>query len=900
MYWNKLLVTRFFLFCFYVGIFLQAQEQGQLSFQKIEKGLFNNWISSITQDRKGFIWVGTQDGLHRYDGYSFEVFRNSPEETESLAANWIRAVVTDPNENFWIGTHGGGLTKFSPKAMTFRNFACERANESAGKTVTQIITVDKNHILSATEKGFQIYDITTNTKRSLDLGYFDSPAASSGKLLWLAENQNLFTQNLKLDKKELVHTFDTKIQILEYIPEKGLIVGLKDRLILLNEGRIEKQLLVDESIISLTSNATGNYFLASTTSLFKFNPELFSLNAIQTDLVSSNKLIKTIFLDRQGSLWVGTDKGLYKEKKYSKVFLQDQIDLHARRIVKHQGEIYLGGENGLFRITGKTTSPLAKDLLITALFDNGETLVAGGTNAEIYRFMEDGSYSSIPVSEKFNKKMVIYGLTKDRRGRLWIGSWQGLHIFDQQEQKLNFIPLETRSKNEEAKIIDVRIDSKDRLWIITSALGIYMIESISDSGLEQLPSKIVNYRNIPGDASSITSNIIITIEEDEKGQMWFGTDTGVAKYLEETNDFCRLQYQGKVFDKKVMALKKDSKHNLWITTINDGIYVYNEEAKTTRHFTINEGLVSNAFLFGSGFYDETTDLMYFGTDEGVQKLDLAQPFLDQKDSTPLITAIDIRSEKGKNLVSHAQAPFLKKVSLASFQNDFSVRFSAMDFIAPEKINYVYSLDDTEWRMSDLQTAYFTNVAYGNHKLKIKALRDGIVHNKNVAELEIFIKPPWYYSLLAKIIYFFLVLAVVWGIYQYLKWRWKMQLDLKFKEEEAARLQKLNDFKSTLYTDIAHEFKTPLTLISGPIDSALAQGELSDFILANLSIVQRNTCRLTSLVDQLLELAKLEDGKLSMNISRGDLGLFLQTLCQSFEYQANQKNISYNVTIEDLR
>jgi signal transduction histidine kinase len=222
------------------------------------------------------------------------------------------------------------------------------------------------------------------------------------------------------------------------------------------------------------------------------------------------------------------------------------------------------------------------------------------------------------------------------------------------------------------------------------------------------------------------------------------------------------------------------------------------------------------------------------------------------------------------------------VALAHYQNDFSVSFSALDFSNPEKINYAYTLDDDTWQMTDLQTAYFTNVPYGNHTLKVQAVYDGVIRNEEISSFDIAISPPWYLTRFAKIIYFMLICAACMGIYFYLKWRWLMQMNLELSEQEAERFKKLNDFKSNLYTDIAHEFKTPLTLISGPIDSTLSQGNLSDFNRAHFKIVQRNAHRLTSLVDQLLELAKLEDGKLKMNIAKGDLCIFLKTLSQSYE------------------
>ncbi len=893
------LIIRCFYSLFFLGAFLHAQEGPKISLLELENQLRNKWVSCITQDAKGFIWIGTQDGLHRYDGYHFEIFRNSPEEPESLAANWVRVITADAKGNFWIGSHGGGLTWFSPKNMTFRNFALESKVESGGKTIFNAVLINKEHLASCTEEGVQIYNIDTHTRRNLDLGHFDSPLATSENLLWLAENQNLYTHDLKSGATHLINTFDSRIDFLKYTPETGLLIGLESKLVIFDKGRIKKEIPMDESIIGFTSDINGNCFLASANSLFRFDRRQFGVQKIHTDLDTDTRDITTIFTDRQGNLWVGTDKGLYKEEKINRTFLQDSMGLHARRIVTHKGSIYLGGKDGLFRMNGKKIDTLMEGKEITALFDEGESLVAGGVEEEIYKFANDGRYTSIPLPNTINKKMVVYGLAKDNQDRLWVGSWQGLHIIDKQGRLVKSIPLETESNNDESKITDIHIDSKDRLWIITSAYGLYMIEGISNRAPEQINFRMVNYRNAKGDPNSITSNIILTLEEDKKGQMWFGTDIGVVKYLEKTRNFERLEYQQKLFDKKVMALRADGDDNLWITSINEGIYVYNGASNVIRHFTTKDGLISNAFLFGSGFYDETGNLLLFGTDEGVQKLDLSHPFSYQQNPTAVITSINVPTKSGETVVFPSQAPYLQEISLAPDQNDFSIKFSAMDFTTPEKISYAYSLDNGEWRMTDLQTAYFTNIPHGDHVLKVKALNDGRMDNNNVTELGIYVRHPWYYGPIAKTVYSLLFLTLILGIYRYLRWRWKMQLDLKFNEDEAKRFKELNDFKSRLYTDIAHEFKTPLTLISGPIDSALSQGSLSDFHTANFSIVQRNADRLTALVDQLLELAKLEDGKLSLNISKGDLGLFLQMISRSFQFHAQLKEIEYNVDVASI-
>ncbi|WP_273568795.1 hybrid sensor histidine kinase/response regulator transcription factor [Maribacter halichondriae] len=888
-----------FTFLIYSCALAIAQERQQMAFAKLGDGLANEWISSITQDSLGFIWIGTQDGLHRYDGYKFEVIRNSPEELQSPAANWIRDIAIDKNGAYWLATYGGGISKFSAKDMTFLNFEEDSLRPTQGKQSYRVETVSENQVLSVSDKGFHLYDINSNESVGLSIGGLLSSMAFMDNSLWLSDTRHLFLYDLDNLSISHVKTFDSDIYFLQYIPELGTLVGFQDRLLLFKDQAIVEEIELEDAIIHFTSNGKSDYFMASRTSLFKFNPSLFQLTEVPIDFDTRTQKIESIFLDRQGTLWVGTDKGLLKEKKYNASFLSETIALHARSILKQSENLYIGGLGGLFSVNEGQITSIIEDKSIQSVIAVGDTIFAGTYGTEILSIWNNRPLDTLLLPISPDTIEGVFGITTDRKGRLWVGTWDGLYIYDKQKQVFDLVPLDEGINVGQIQIINIYLDKKDRLWVITSGDGIYKIENISNSHPESSSPQLINYRNISEDDTSLTSNIIITVEEDHQGQLWFGTDIGVAKYVEETDNFCRLRYQGSLFDKKVMVLNKDSDQNLWITTINDGIYVYREKEETLRHFTTNDGLISNAFLYGSGHFDEMGKNMLLGTDAGVQQIDLSKPFAKEDSTFPNITNFQVNSASANTSFTPSQIPFLDGVNLESSQNDFSVSFSAMDFIAPEKIGFSYTLDNDPWKKTDLQTAYFTKVAYGKHTLKVKSLYDGIPNNKNIASLEIYIAPPWYLSQIAKAIYILLFIASLWGIYRYLKWRWKMRFNLRLKVEEAERLKQLNDFRSKVYTDIAHEFKTPLTLIAGPIEKRLRDGTISDQAYIDLSTVQRNATRLTCLVDQLLQLATLENGKLRLQIIEGNLDLFLHLICQAFEYKAEQRQLRYSFHVGEI-
>ncbi|WP_273568800.1 hybrid sensor histidine kinase/response regulator transcription factor [Maribacter halichondriae] len=298
--------------------------------------------------------------------------------------------------------------------------------------------------------------------------------------------------------------------------------------------------------------------------------------------------------------------------------------------------------------------------------------------------------------------------------------------------------------------------------------------------------------------------------------------------------------------------------------------------------------------FNTGAYHKDLDgNLYFGGLEGFYwfKPEEIQEnrFLPKTDITGFMVSNEIQSMNDN-------------VRLYHDQNTVSFSFSSLQYSLPEKNQYQYRLKnyDDEWISSgNNNSARYSFLPPGEYEFQVKSSNYDGVWNPKPASFAFVIAPPWYFTVLAKIIYTLLFLAIIFGIYSYLKWRWRMKLDLQLKEEEAQRLKRLNDFKSKLYTDISHEFRTPLTLISGPVDAKLGEGRLSDSDFANFSMIKRNTTRLMGLVDQLLHMAKLEKGKLKLKVEQGNLGLFLRALASSFEYRAEIKNMEFSFRTDTL-
>ncbi|WP_273568780.1 two-component regulator propeller domain-containing protein [Maribacter halichondriae] len=242
-----------------------------------------------------------------------------------MAANWIQNIVIDSNGDYWVATTGGGITKFSPKDFDFINFSKPSKNRYAGKYVSKLARLGTEHIASLSDEGLSIFNIATNTHETLNISNLNKTMTSSGSLLWTIREENqlvLYNQETKTLKHK--YTFGSPVQLLKYIPNIGLLVSLSDKLILFKGNGIQKEIITPEKLIAFTSGSNGNYVLASTSGLFRFNPLTFKLDRIISDIDNANLEIETIFLDRQGTLWVGTNKGLYKEKVAERHFFPKQ------------------------------------------------------------------------------------------------------------------------------------------------------------------------------------------------------------------------------------------------------------------------------------------------------------------------------------------------------------------------------------------------------------------------------------------------------------------------------------------------------------------------------------------------------------------------------------------------
>lgn len=931
---SNLLGILFFygLFTILSSITLQAQTQITFRQLSVKEGLSQNSAISIAQDSTGYLWIATQDGLNKYDGRTFTSYPYTFVDITKPDYSNLGKVYTDRQGGLWIIPMDRIPRKLNPLTDTFEPLS----NISDASTIYQDTDLTiwigtysnglyrlksgikvPTRTVAPTEITGTIFEIAQNTSRELLL--------ATEKEIVIYDSKGTTTEHLK-PKNSNGHTIEQNFSSLVYDSNETLWVGTYgDGLYFKNTSesifhRVSELSLIGDlpdnlNVIDLHIDSKGRIWVASYgNGLYLIDLERKRITHFNAEKYNPKALhyndILCIHEDYSGTLWFGTDgAGISYYDEYLEKFnsltnsqTPDEVNIDVVRAitVDNEDRVWIGTSGkGLTQYEqatetwrtfrdDNTNNAIVSDRIMSLLVAENGHIWIGTQGGGLSILNPDGNFSNFSkASNPSLSANTIWCIYKDSENRMWLGTReQGLVQFDSNKGEI----IKYRASSDGLSSNNIRAiteDAKGNLWIGTETDGIsfFDVQKKTFKSYEQTTN-----------TNSLSNNNIKSLYFDQNGLLWIGTNGGGLNAFDiENQRFYSYTVENGLANNVIYAILPDEAGNLWLSS-NKGITKFTLGASLASipeitNYTNYAGLATE---FNTGaFHKDGNGNLYFGGLEGFYWFRPNE--IKENKILPKTTITGFE-------VSNKSFPILENTRLAHDQNTLSFTFSSLQYSLPEKNAYQYRLvnyDDDWVQAGNTNFARYTQLPSGDYTFQVKSSNYDGVWNEVPESFDFVIASPWYFTLYAKIIYGILLLSSVLGVYGYLKWRWQMQLSLRLKEEETERLKKLNDFKSNLYTDIAHEFKTPLTLISGPIDQKLSQGNLSDFDHANFSIVKRNTHRLTSLVDQLLELAKLEDGKLQLQLQKGDLSLFLHTISQSFEYQAYLKDIEYSVEIDDL-
>ena len=611
--------------------------------------------------------------------------------------------------------------------------------------------------------------------------------------------------------------------------------------------------------------------------------------------------------DPLGRIWIGSKEGIniFNPEENTFVHYENQtgtinplISDKIWSLFVDQGGVWIGGHYGLTYVDLKRHSPDVEDAWIKGDLSN--------------------EFRAMPfIDPKLDaEKHQVRSIIKDHLGRLWVGTYYGLYVLELESDSLKILkhylhdPLDIHTISNDI-IISLLQDKKGDMWIGTRDGGLnHLILNTLGEG-----EHFTRHTAKP-DLNSLANNEVSCIHEDRGGDLWIGTTGGGMTKLErntnrETNidTFTFFQYGEKegLMGDEIFGILEDDNHNLWIST-NQGIFKFDpqmEEGQKFKQFTKDHGLQGNMFFTGA-YYKSLDGHMYFGGQKGFNVFhpdsikenfylpQIAITKLDIFNETVLVG----ETQKDRNVLTQPISE-TSEISLSHRANNFSLEFAALHYSSPENNRYAYQLEgyDEDWVYTNANRRYasYNNLKPGTYVFKVKASNADNVWNPEYARLIIQVGTPPWKSWWAIALYGLLLLGFLYTFRYYTLNKIRLENDLEIQHREHQKTKEMNQMKLNFFTQISHEFRTPLTLIIGPVQELVEKGKkLSKTeICRHLKLIDSNAKHLLRLIDQLLYFSKSEYGHMKYRTEQGDLIAFTQQVCDCFYYLAQKKNIYLN-------
>ena len=941
---------------FFCLIFICANAQEnviQFNRLTIDDGISNSYVNTIIQDKKGFVWVGTNDGLNRYDGYRFEVYRHNPFDKHSIGGNSIRCLYEDKSNNLWIGLKDGGLSKYDPSTGFFINYAHEpenpnslRYNDVAG------ICEDKNGLLwLAVDRGglsslnpstgdFIHYSDLLDEENKLRVNASTAIAIDPKGYIWIAtwgggisrfdplnkEFSHFMVDSNMPDDKLCSHPlclfFDSKGELWIGTYHGGLYrfntstMQWKQYSLSAMEGEGVNY----PTIQSIAEDADGRLWIATNgggINIFDKEKERF-IYYLADENNPHSLLIRNIlclYPDNAGSMWIGTSRGinfynplssrfkLYRQNERSSNSVSDN---YIQALLKDsKGNIWVGSMNNFYCIHHETkeikrietnksnTSVLYRSK--QAMLEDKSGKIWIGTQSEYFSVYDPatGRYEDIKMESPQKNKMPyrkVTGFYEDADGSIWIASEIGTLNYHPKTKKFTSLFQSESVIYPEDKSRVVLRDSDGELWIGT------------EGGLRRYGKnlELINLYTVTNltKQQSISNNYVTSLFEDKEQNLWIGTRGGLHRFNKPEGTFKLITRPGEILGDPIMGILEDTDQNLWLST-TIGLLKYNPATNEFQSFDENDGLQSHEFNAGVCSKGADGELL-FGGINGFNAFYPQKVENNMLKPMVLITDFQIFNKSvipGENSVLKQSITETKEITLKHEQSVISFQFVAFNYISSQKNLYAYKLEgfDRDWVYTDSDRRYatYTNLDPGEYVFKVKASNNDGIWNEEGTEIWISVLPPLWKTWWAYTIYIVLIVGLIAFIITYFFNKERYKIQIRMAKLEARQQHEIDQLKLNVFTNISHEFRTTLTLIIGPLDKFIHREGYSEKDKGLYTLMFRNAQRLTRLVNQLLDFRKLEAGKLTLHLAYEDIVPFMKELTGTFDFYARQRNITYS-------
>ena len=907
----------------------------------IKQGLANNRIDCMLQDQEGYIWFGTKRGLSRYNGYEFKTYKSQPGDSTSLRYHQISSLYQDENNTLWVGCISGGLHIYNRKDDNFSpiNIFPKSVQENSSLfdlngNIIGLESISENELWVIHTHG-----ITSIDKKSKEIIFFkninDNNSITSLVSSVLVDKSGLTL--LAIENKQLLYYYDN-------IEQKILPLKWKSN-----------SNFTPNKINKLYDFDDDNVWLLSDKGLFNFNKVSSTISLInKNDAPKLGTNLNFIINDFDKNLWLGGDNLFFydnKKNSFKKYYKDDgnqkSIDgnILTCALKDDQKNLWFGtfsrGVNVLYSKTkyfnpnqhqAKLIESLSKNITAIYKSNNGMLLlgtwdkglqiidsknqilsiekefpklkilknkiirtIASDDNGDIWIGTNDGILVDInPIKKTVNTYTIenrsdaITSIIFTKTGKIWVAGNGGVFVFNKKTETF----FEQKNKNTTVlSVLDMVEDIDGNIWVTSYSDGLFMI---SENNIKS-EFTIRGNENTP-----FPKEKFVTVYRDSRNRIWAGSEfNGLFLYLPLKKQFQQFTVKDGLPSNDICSIQEDSKGRLWIGT-NNGLSRFSYSLNDFKNYFWSDGMNADEFHYNSNFTDKN-GMQYFGCTNGIVFFD---PDEIRGNYLTYPVKIEDLSINNGSVINDINGKSIKEslrsntpIKLKYNHNTISLKYTTLNYSLAKKSNFAYQLkgfdDDFNYVNNKRQVTY-TNLSSGKYTFIVKASNNDNIWNEKGTEFSFIIQTPPWFQWWAFIIYFIISLLIIYAFRYRILHEEKMKNAIKLERMEKDKQEELNQMKLRFFTNISHEFKTPLTLIIGPLEQLIDEQHGNSKLKQKLSQISDNSKRLLKLINQLIDFRKVEQDVLPLNKSNNDLMTTVQKTMDSFSDATSKNKIIFSL------
>nr|WP_294894384.1 hybrid sensor histidine kinase/response regulator transcription factor [uncultured Pedobacter sp.] len=923
----------------------------------INEGLSQNTVFCTYQDHKGFIWVGTEDGLNRYDGVDWLIYKHELNDPKSLSNNQVNSIVEDENGNLLIAT-SDGLNIYHRDLENFSKINLKSTTDQKNDFITFLMKDANGEFWISSRDGLKLLDKNHKVKATY-------------KYKSLVKGVNPY---------KVLSTFESKDHQLWVNTGTGLrLFDIKSKkFIALPKVIAQNSALTSDNVRTIKLTKSGNYWMGTEShGLFFYDVHQQTLKNYKASPEANGLLsnvVRDVFIYSENELWIGTREGLSVFNIAAGKFYNYTYDKYNQNSLSHNSVrnflrddagstwigTYAGGLN-IFNENSRNFSYLGEKIGANlGLNHRVVSSIIKEKDGSLWIGTEGGGLNYINLKTEINQYHTVLGninnsnnivkcMVDDGKGNLWLGTYNGISIYNKNTGTFADLLKSQNPQNpvEPYQVHDLVLKN-DKAYIATNGKGLVIYAN----------GKLKEFFYDVKKTNSISSNNLTSLLAVNEN-LWVGTQKGLNFYNPQSGTFTRFLHQEgnpqSISGNSVLCLFKDTKNRLWVGTEGGGLNLFNATNKTFGHITEKNGLANNVI---HAIVEDNMGFLWVSTNKGLSKIDLRKYNVNANQELkitnytvadglqsnqfsneavakgadgellfggingvtffhpnkiksnnfkPKVVLTDFLIRNKEVNINTENSPLSKQIGetdeivLSYDQAYITIKYAALNYINSEKNKYAYKLEgfaDDDWNeVGNQHSATYTNLSAGTYVFKVKAANNDGVWNNEVRSLKIKVLPPFWKTWWAYLIYLFMIAGILYVYYIYSIRTAKLKNELAFEYKSHQKDQDLAQRKLSFFTNISHEIKTPLTLILAPIEKLVEMNAGNNIVQNQLSLMQRNGERLVRLINQLLDFRKFESGKMLLRAAEGNMVRFVKEVVMAFDSYAKYLKINLEVETE---